>query len=77
MVRALAMPGALGVEVLSPAGVEAEFLRGYGWDRADDFGRRALQGVQEFQFDAISRISEMVDLTKVKDLGQLADRRFG
>jgi aminoglycoside phosphotransferase (APT) family kinase protein len=55
----------------------AEFLRGYGWDRADDFGRRALQGVLEFQFDAISRISEMVDLTKVKDLAQLADRLFG
>src|SRR5262249_49346079 len=44
-----------------------EFLRGYGWDRADDFGRRALQGVLEFQFDAISRISEMVDLTELKD----------
>jgi hygromycin-B 7''-O-kinase len=53
------------------------FLRGYGWDRGDDFGRRALQGVLEFQFDAISRISEMVDLTEVKDLGQLADRLFG
>ena len=55
----------------------AGFLRGYGWDRADDFGRRALQGVLEFQFDAISRISEMVDLTEVKDLGRLADRLFG
>jgi len=54
-----------------------EFLRSYGWDRADDFGRRALQGVLEFQFDAISRISEMVDLTEVKDLGQLAERLFG
>jgi aminoglycoside phosphotransferase (APT) family kinase protein len=53
------------------------FLRGYGWDRADDFSRRALQGVLEFQFDAISRISEMVDLTKVNDLGQLAERLFG
>src|SRR5215813_1761040 len=54
-----------------------EFLRGYGWDRADDFGRRALQGVLEFQFDALSRISEMADLTEVKDLGQLAERLFG
>jgi len=53
------------------------FLHGYGWDRADDFGRRALQGVLEFQFDAISRISEMVDLTEVKDLDQLAQRLFG
>jgi aminoglycoside phosphotransferase (APT) family kinase protein len=53
------------------------FLRGYGWDRDGDFGRRALQVVLEFQFDAISRIREMVDLTKVKDLGQLADRLFG
>lgn len=54
-----------------------EFLRGYGWDRADDFGRRALQGVLEFQFDALGRISEMADLTKVKDLDQLAERLFG
>jgi len=54
-----------------------EFLRGYGWDRAVDFGRRALQGVLEFQFDALSRISEMADLTEVKDLGQLAERLFG
>jgi len=55
----------------------AGFLRGYGWDRADDFGRRALQGVLEFQFDALSRISEMVDLTRVTDLDQLAERLFG
>jgi hygromycin-B 7''-O-kinase len=53
------------------------FLRGYGWDRDGDFGRRALQGVLEFQFDSISRIREMVDLTKVKDFGQLADMLFG
>jgi len=53
------------------------FLRSYGWDRAGDFGRRALQGVLEFQFDAISRICEMVDLTEVKDLDQLAERLFG
>jgi hygromycin-B 7''-O-kinase len=55
----------------------AEFLHGYGWDRADDFGRRALQGVLEFQFNAISQISEMVDLTKVKHLDELAERLFG
>ena len=55
----------------------AGFLRGYGWDRGGDFGRRALQGVLEFQFDAISRISEMVDLTGVTDLDQLAERLFG
>lgn len=54
-----------------------EFLRSYGWDRDGDFGRRALQGVLEFQFDTISQISEMVDLTEMKDLGQLADRLFG
>jgi len=54
-----------------------EFLRSYRWERAGDFGRRALQGVLEFQFDAISRISEMVDLTKVNDLDQLAERLFG
>jgi len=33
--------------------------------------------VLEFQFDALSRISEMADLTEVKDLGQLAERLFG
>jgi hypothetical protein len=32
--------------------------------------------VLEFQFDAISRISEMVDLTEVKVLDQLAERLF-
>jgi hypothetical protein len=31
----------------------------------------------EFQFDAIGRISEMVDLTQVRDLDQLAERLFG
>jgi aminoglycoside phosphotransferase (APT) family kinase protein len=54
-----------------------EFLDSYGWDRVGDFPRRALQAVLEFQFDAITRIGRMVDLTKVNDLDELADRLFG
>ena len=48
------------------------FLAGYGWERTDDFSRRALQGVLEFQFDAVTRIAELVDLGTLHDLDALA-----
>lgn len=53
------------------------FLDGYGWTRSDQFCRLALQGVLEFQFDAITRISELVDLNSVATLDVLAERLFG
>jgi aminoglycoside phosphotransferase len=53
------------------------FLRAYGWVRDDDFCRRALQGLLEFQFDALGRVREMVDLDAVATLDELAERLYG
>lgn len=47
------------------------FLDGYGWPVDDDFARRALQGVLEFQFNAVS------DLPSADSLDELAERLFG
>lgn len=57
-------------------GLLRSFLDGYGWTAADGFCRRALQGVLEFQFDAIGRIRELVDLSGVATLDDLAERLF-
>jgi aminoglycoside phosphotransferase (APT) family kinase protein len=54
-----------------------EFLDSYQWDRAGDFPRRALQAVLEFQFDVVTGIGEIIDLSKLNDLEELADRLFG
>src|SRR5262249_9433736 len=54
-----------------------EFLRGYRWDRADEFCRRAIQGVLEFEFDAHRQVSEMPNRTEGKALGNLAKRLLG
>lgn len=52
------------------------FLGSYAWVIDNDFPRRALQAVLEFQFDAIQRIGELVDLSCVKSLDELAGRLF-
>jgi hypothetical protein len=49
------------------------FLDGYGWPVDDSFPRRALQGVLEFQFDAVSGLP----LEGVRSLDELAERLFG
>lgn len=49
------------------------FLEGAGW-RLD--ARRALQGVLEFQFDAITAVRRHIDLDAVRSLDELADRLF-
>lgn len=51
----------------------AILLDGYGWPRTDDFGIRTLQGVLEFQFNAISAIARTVDLDRAPTLQHLAD----
>jgi hygromycin-B 7''-O-kinase len=53
------------------------FLDGYGWPSSPDFATRALQGVLEFQFDAITTIAGVVDLERVPTLPDLADELFG
>ncbi|MHB1910436.1 MAG: phosphotransferase family protein [Acidimicrobiales bacterium] len=52
------------------------FLEGYGLDRDEAFTTRALQGVLEFQFDAISRIGELVSPSSIRTLDELAERLF-
>ncbi|GAB3754058.1 phosphotransferase family protein [Microlunatus parietis] len=48
-----------------------------GWTRGPDFPRRALQGVLEFQFNAITAITELVELPRIATLDDLADALFG
>jgi hygromycin-B 7''-O-kinase len=52
------------------------FLDGYGWDIKPSFPRRALQGILEFQFNAIDRLRLLVDLGGVATLDDLAARLF-
>lgn len=47
------------------------FLDGYGWSVDEHFARRAMQGVLEFQFNAVS------DLPPADNLDELADKLFG
>lgn len=51
-------------------------LDGAGWKRTGEFPRRALQGVLEFQFDAIGTIAGLVDLPGFATLDDLADALF-
>jgi hygromycin-B 7''-O-kinase len=51
----------------------AILLDSYDWPRSDDFGIRTLQGVLEFQFDAITAIARTVDLDRLPTLHHLAD----
>lgn len=53
------------------------FLAGYGLHPAAWSSTKALQGVLEFQFDAIGRIRDIVDLDRVRSLDELAERLFG
>lgn len=53
------------------------FLNGYGWVVDADFPKRAMQAVCEFQFDAITRIAELVDIRAVSSLDALAEELFG
>lgn len=50
------------------------FLDGYGWQRTDEFGRRTLQAMLEFQFDAVSRLGQIIDLDTTRSLADLAAR---
>jgi hygromycin-B 7''-O-kinase len=52
------------------------FLDGYGWDITPSFPRQALQGILEFQFNAVDRLQRLVDLGDVATLDDLAARLF-
>ena len=52
------------------------FLDSYDWDDDPEFAIRALQGVLEFQFNAITAIAELVDLERVPTLQDLAYELF-
>jgi hygromycin-B 7''-O-kinase len=47
------------------------FLDGYGWAIADDFARRAMQAVLSFEFGAIRRVGQLVDLARIATLEEL------
>jgi aminoglycoside phosphotransferase (APT) family kinase protein len=53
------------------------FLDAYGWGTPADFPRRALQALLSFQFDWVSVVRHMVDLRRIDDLDELADRLYG
>ena len=53
------------------------FLAAYGWERGDDFPKRLLQAILEFQFNALGGLPELVDLDSVSSLDELAIRLFG
>jgi hygromycin-B 7''-O-kinase len=52
------------------------FLEAYGWQDTADFPIRALQGVLEFQFNAIDAIADTVDLHHTSSLHELAHQLF-
>lgn len=52
------------------------FLDGYGSRRADDFPRRMMQAVLEFEFGVIRRIAQLVDLSTIRTFDQLGERLF-
>jgi hygromycin-B 7''-O-kinase len=51
------------------------FLEAACWPR-DQIARRALQGILEFQFNAITRLSSRIDLTSTESLDDLAQQLF-
>ena len=51
------------------------FLRAADWPR-EELPRRGLQGVLEFQFNAIGAIAERIDLSHIPTLSELAERLF-
>lgn len=53
------------------------FLAAYGWERANDFPKRLLQAILEFQFNAVGGLAELVDLDSVGSLDELAIHLFG
>lgn len=53
------------------------FLDSYHLDRDGRFPVHALQAVLEFQFDAVTRVKELVNLDSVRELDELAERLFG
>lgn len=53
------------------------FLTAYGWTRGDDFSKRLLQAILEFQFNAVAGLPELVDLDSVGSLDELAVHLFG
>lgn len=51
------------------------FIDAADW-RRDDLPTRAMQGILEFQFNAITAIAARVDLTSIATLDELAERLF-
>jgi hygromycin-B 7''-O-kinase len=52
------------------------FLDGYGLREDDHLGSRCLRGILEFQFDAIKRVKQLVNLDSVANLDELAERLY-
>jgi Ser/Thr protein kinase RdoA (MazF antagonist) len=52
------------------------FLHGSGWLVDGDFARRALQGILEFQFNAITGIRELLPVDDIGTLDGLAEALF-
>jgi hygromycin-B 7''-O-kinase len=52
------------------------FLDGYGLSPDEQFATRSLQGVLEFQFDAVKRVNKLANLESVASLDHLAERLF-
>ncbi len=53
------------------------FLDAYGWRASGaEFARRALQAILSFRFDTVAGIKRVVELDRVRDLGELAERLF-
>jgi hygromycin-B 7''-O-kinase len=52
------------------------FLDGYGLSPDGQHATRSLQGVLEFQFDAVKRVKKLLNLDSVASLDELAERLF-
>lgn len=52
------------------------FLEGYDWVVNDDFPRRMMQAVLEFEFGVTRRIAQLIELATVSTLDDLAERLF-
>jgi aminoglycoside phosphotransferase (APT) family kinase protein len=53
------------------------FLLSYDWEVDDQFVKNAMQAVCEFQFNAVTRISSLIDLHAAPTLDAVAEQLFG
>jgi aminoglycoside phosphotransferase (APT) family kinase protein len=53
----------------------AAFLESAHWPQRD-LARRGLQGILEFEFNAVARVAELVQLADIETLDSLAERLF-